>query len=214
MTHSSSVLLLAGAVDSVGQCIARAVLIAGGKVAAAVPRAWQVDKLRAELLATDLGVGGASDRLLVGVVAPRDAEAAAGFVKGSKDALGDITHFTGAAQLLRQRVPGREPTGDLDELLDANLHSNATLCRAVLPAMRRRKSGRLLFVAAPGGTEALSVTCRASLAALAEFAAAIHGDLKGTGIDVEMVPAPMNLAAEDPLMVRWLAALATASAAF
>ncbi|MFT4840818.1 MAG: NADP-dependent 3-hydroxy acid dehydrogenase YdfG [Candidatus Azotimanducaceae bacterium] len=202
MTHSSSVLLLAGAADPAGQRIASAVLAAGGKVAAAVSRAWQVDKLR-ESLGADVG-----SHLLVGVVTAGDAQAAAGFVKGAKDALGVITHFAGASQLLRERVAGREPAGDSDELLAANLNTNATLCRAVLSAMRRRKAGRLLFVAAPDSTEALSVTCRVSLAALAEFAAAIAADLVDAGIGVETVPALAGLAVEDPHMARWLRAVA------
>ncbi|MFT4514355.1 MAG: NADP-dependent 3-hydroxy acid dehydrogenase YdfG [Planctomycetota bacterium] len=207
MTHSCSVLLLAGAADSVGQRIASAVLAAGGKVAAAVPRAWQVDKLREALGAE------AADRLFVGVVPAADAEAAAGFVKGAKDVLGGITHFAGASQLLRERVAGREPGGDSDELLAANLTSNTALCRAVLSAMRRRESGRLVFVAAPDNTDALSATCRASLAALAEFAAALVDDLTNTGIDVEIVPAPNVSGAGDPHLARWLAALAPSGAA-
>jgi NADP-dependent 3-hydroxy acid dehydrogenase YdfG len=207
MTHSTSVLLLAGAADPVGQRIASAVLAAGGKVAAAVSRGWQVDKLR-ESLGADAG-----GHLLVGVVAAGDAQAAAGFVKGAKDALGDITHFAGASQLLRERVGGCEPAGDSDELLAANLHSNATLCRAVLSAMRRRKSGRLLLVAAPDNTDALSVTCRASLAAFSEFAAAIAADLVGTGIGVETVPALGGSSAGDPHMAQWLAALMPTGAA-
>ncbi|MGK0157832.1 MAG: hypothetical protein ACI9SE_004815, partial [Neolewinella sp.] len=81
-------------------------------------------------------------------------------------------------------------------------------CRAVLSAMRRRKAGRLLFVAAPDSTDALSVTCRVSLAALAEFSAAIAADLVDTGIGVETVPALAGLAVEDPHMARWLRAVA------
>jgi NAD(P)-dependent dehydrogenase (short-subunit alcohol dehydrogenase family) len=207
MTHSSSVVLLVGAADLVGQRIASAVLAAGGRVAAAVPRAWQVDKLCTALGAESGG------RLLVGVVASADAEAAAGFVKGAKDALGDITHFAGASQLLRERVAGREPAGDFDELLAANLISNATLCRAVLPAMRRGKGGRLLFVAPPHDTGGLSVTSRASLAAFSEFKTAIDVDLAAEEIDVETLPAPDDSDAEDPHMARWLVALATTGTA-
>lgn len=203
MTLSSSVVLLAGAADLIGQRIASAVLAAGGRVAAAVPRVWQVEKLRAALGANSDG------RLLIGVVPSADAEAAAGFVKGAKDALGEITHFAGASQLLRERVVGREPAGDFDELLVANFISNATLCRAVLPAMRRGKGGRLLFVAPPQDTEGLSVTSRASLAAFSEFCAAIDVDLAGKEIGVETLPALNDSDAGDAHMARWFAALAT-----
>lgn len=186
MSVASSVVLLAGAADPVGQCFARRVLDAGGRVAAAVTRSWQVDKLRQQLCPNDNGC----DRLLVGFVAQRDAEAAAGFVKGAKDALGDLTHFVGASVMLRESTLGREPAGDLDQLMDANLYCNATLARAVLPTMRRRKSGSLTFVTAPKEAIGISVTCRASLAASAEFAAGLASDLAAVGLRVEMIAAP------------------------
>lgn len=199
MTDAALILLLAGAADPVGVSIAQAVLGAGGKVAAAVPRAWQVEKVREQLLQE--GVDAAA--LLIGVVGARDAEAAAGFVKGATDALGAITHVAGASMLLRQRQDQREPAGDLDELLDANLHSNATLTRAVLPTMRRRRSGRLVFVTQPSNTADLSTTCRASLAAMAAFADALALDVQSAGLQIDTVTA----AVDEPLLEDWLAAL-------
>ncbi|MFN9305000.1 MAG: NmrA family NAD(P)-binding protein, partial [Planctomycetota bacterium] len=67
------VVVVAGATGRIGGAVARAVLARGGRVAAAVRKPWQVDKLRSAL---------ASDRALVGLVPAGDAEAAAGFVKG------------------------------------------------------------------------------------------------------------------------------------
>lgn len=185
MSVASPIVLLAGAADPVGQRLARTILDAGGRVAAAVTRSWQVDKLRQQLCPD----GKDCDRLLAGVVAPRDAEAAAGFVKGAKDALGDLSHFVGASVMLRDKTLGREPAGDLEQLMDANLHCNATLARAVLPAMRKRKSGGLAFVTAPTETAGLSVTCRASLAATAEFAAGLASDVADVGLRVETIAA-------------------------
>ena len=185
MSVASPLVLLAGAADPVGERLARIVLDAGGRVAAAVTRSWQVEKLRQQLCPDGIDC----DRLLVGVVAPRDAEAAAGFVKGAKDALGDLTHFVGASVMLRERKLGREPAGDLEQLMDANLHCNATLARAVLPAMRKRKSGGLTFVTAPTETVGLSATCRASLAATAEFAAGLASDVAAVGLRIETIAA-------------------------
>lgn len=199
MTDAHIVLLLAGAADPVGVSIAQSVLLAGGRVAAAVPRAWQVEKVREQLLQDGVDAGA----LLIGLVAPRDAEAAAGLVKGATDALGAITHLAGASMLLRQRQEQREPAGDLDELLDANLHSNATLARAALPAMRQRRSGRLVFVTQPSNTADLSTTCRASLAAMGAFANALATNVRSVGLEVETVAAPID----EPLAQNWLAAL-------
>ena len=206
MSLSSSVVLLAGGIEPAATHIATAVLTAGGKVAAAVTRSWQVDKLREALAAV------ADDRLFVSAVGIGDTEAAAGFVKGTRDVLGDITHFFGASRLLRQRVPGKEPAGDGDELLAANLAADTVLCRAALASMRRSKAGRIVFVDAPDDVADLSVTCRASLAARTAFAEALAGDLSGSGIDIAMLPAPTDSAEDDPVMARWLAAAAVGGA--
>jgi NADP-dependent 3-hydroxy acid dehydrogenase YdfG len=202
---SLPVVLLAGAFDALGQCLAHAVLAAGGKVAAAVPRDWQVQKLREQLVAR----GATSDRFLVGVVGPRDAEAAAGFVKGANDALGTITQFVGASSQLHNTVAGREPAGDLDEMLLSNLHSNATLARAVLPTMRRRRTGNIVLASLPDPVGQLSVTCRASLAALREFAVALANDVTAHGLRVHCLPLPNDLSAIDeahPSVAPWMLA--------
>lgn len=199
MTDAPVILLLAGAADQLGVRMAQDVLRAGGRVAAAVSRAWQVEKLRDQLLQP----GVQSDALLIGVVAGRDAEAAAGFVKGATDALGAITHLAGASFLLRQRRPQREPAGDLDEMLDANLHTNVTLARAVLPSMRRRRSGRLIFLNQPAEAEELSVTCLASFAAMAAFADALALDCGAAALQIESIPAP----SDESLTQDWMSVL-------
>ena len=60
MTDAPLVLLLAGAADRLCAAIARAVLMAGGKVAAAVPRAWQVENARGQLLPAGIRIPSAS----------------------------------------------------------------------------------------------------------------------------------------------------------
>lgn len=180
---SERVVLLAGATGRVGEAVAREVLAAGGKVACAVRKPWQVAKVEERL---------GRERVLVGVVGARDAEAAAGFVKGASDALGPITTFVGAAGMLRSRCPGKEPGGDLDELLEANLHANATLARAVLVGMRRRRAGELRFYGMPEQSSGLSTSSRVSKAALTEYVEALRTDLLGSGIEVHIVPAPLD----------------------
>lgn len=197
--NETTVVLLAGAAEPLGIAIARAVLTAGGKVAAAVTRQWQVDKVREQLL--DEGIAAAN--LLVGVVAPRDAEAAAGFVKGANDALGAITGVVGASLITRAGRAQREPAGDLEELLDANLHTNATLARAALPAMRRQKAGTLVFGRSPDEPGDLSVTTLTSLAATKAFAAAMAKDVAANCLTIATVDA----AGDDP--AAWLVPFAS-----
>jgi NAD(P)-dependent dehydrogenase (short-subunit alcohol dehydrogenase family) len=166
--------LVAGATGRIGGALARHVLARGGRVAAAVRRPWQVDVVRAAL---------GREHTLVGLVATGDGEAAAGFVKGAQDALGPIAAFVGAAGRWQPREAGREPGGDLDELLAANLLANATLARAVLPFLRRRRAGALTFVGAADAAQALgSAAFAASKAALHEFVRALARDLDGTGV--------------------------------
>lgn len=182
---SDTVVLLAGADTEVGAVIARAVLLAGGKVAAAVTREWQVAKVREQLLADNVEPAS----LLVGLVAARDAEAAAGFVKGATDALGPISHVAGASVEQRLGKATREPAGDLDELLERNLHTNATLARAALPSMRRRKSGALVFARQPEQPGSCSTTCMTSLAAMGAFADALRSDVQSASIRIDSVAA-------------------------
>lgn len=157
----------------------RRLLAAGVRVAAAVARPYQVERLRAAC---------AHEHLLVSVVAPGDAQAAAGLVKGARDALGGLSGVVAAATMLRRHEPGREPAGDLQELLDANLHRNADLVRAALPSLRRTGRGRLLFLAGPLAADAaaLSATTRASLAALRGFADGVAADLADSHVTVEV----------------------------
>jgi 2,3-dihydro-2,3-dihydroxybenzoate dehydrogenase len=178
--------LLAGATGRIGGAVARRVLARGGRVACAVRRPWQVDKLRAAL---------ASDRALVGLVPAGDAEAAAGFVKGAKDALGPLAGFVGAAGCWQERAPGREPGGDLADLLAANLQHNALLARAALPLLRRQKRGALVFLgAADDALAAGSAAFAASMAGVHAFVAALQRDLAGAGVAAHLLPLDAALA--------------------
>lgn len=168
------VVVVAGATGRVGSWVCRMVLAGGGKVAAAVRKPWQVGKLQHEL---------GRERLLVGLVPPLDTEAAAGFAKGANDALGPVTSFVGAAGSFAPRQPGREPGQDLAELLEANLLANATLARALLPGLRRRRRGTLAFVGAgPTGLAAGSAAFAAAKEALHGYVRSLAIDLEGTGI--------------------------------
>lgn len=177
---TARVVLVTGVAGELGRVIAAAVLAAGGKVAAPAARLWQVERALEQL-----GAAG----VLAGLVEPGDGQAAAGFVKGAVDALGPITDLVAASVLLRDRDAAAEPGGDLAELLDANLHTNTVFARALLPSMRRRGSGRLAFAALPEEAASLSVTCRASLAAIDGYAAALTTELTDGPLEVARVEA-------------------------
>ncbi|MFY9346077.1 MAG: SDR family NAD(P)-dependent oxidoreductase [Planctomycetota bacterium] len=207
MDLRNEVLLLGGATGCLGAAIAECVLAAGGRVAAAVRKPWQVARVVERL---------GKDRVLAGVVGTDDAEAAAGLVKGAQDALGPITAFVGAAGAWQAAAAGREPGGDLAELLAANLHANATLARAVLPALRRRQRGTLVFLgASPTAMSAGSAAFAASKAALQEYTVALARDLRGTGVRAVAAligPAAVATDTARARLVGELVALAFASA--
>lgn len=166
---SGLVVVVSGATGRLGLAFARQLLAAGGKVAAAVRKPWQVAKLREQL---------GSAGVLVGLVPSLDTEAAAGFAKGATDALGPVTAFVGAAGTFAPRAAGREPGSDLAEQLEANLLANATLARALLPGLRRRHRGRLVFV---GAGPACLAAGSASFVAAKE---AVHGYVRALAADL------------------------------
>lgn len=174
-TIRGKVFLLAGASGALGSVLARRLLAAGGRLAVAVRRPWQVEAQRQALGDRDV---------LVGCVPSLDGEAAAGFVKGAADALGAIDAYFCTAGAYRASTIGQDGAGELTELLEANLLAPATLARAVVGAMKRRRSGSLVFTGAAmvghGGPKAVNYL--ASKAALHEYVRALAAELDGSGV--------------------------------
>lgn len=200
----TSVVLLAGSTGRIGSACAQHVLANGGRVAAAVRRPWQVEKLQALL---------GRENVLVGCVPSGDAEAAAGFVKGAQDALGPISAFVGAAGAWQARAPGREPGGEVAEALAANLLANATLARAVLPGLRRRRSGVLVFLGATDAALAnASAAIAASKGAVHAFVRSLAHDLAGSGVQAGAVLLDDAGVGDLPRVVRHLGSLVAVDA--
>lgn len=174
MDLRNQVVLLSGATGALGAAFAKFVLQNGGKVAVAVRKPRQVASI-AEVLGRD--------RVLAGCVAPQDSEAAAGFVKGAQDALGPITAFVCTAGRWSGAPVGKEPAGELQDLLEANLLTGTNLARAVIGGMRRRRAGSLVFVgSAAVGTDGAGTNYVASKAALHEYVRSLARELEGTGV--------------------------------
>ena len=180
MDLRNEVVLLSGATGTVGGAFAKFVLAHGGSLALAVRRRHQVATVTAAF---------GSSRVLPGVVAAQDSEAAAGFVKGAEDALGPITAFVCTAGRWDQEPVGKEPAGQLLELLEANLLTGSNLARAVLGRMRRRRRGTLTFVgsAAVGSPIPMPANYLASKAALHEYVRALALELAGSGVTASAV---------------------------
>jgi NAD(P)-dependent dehydrogenase (short-subunit alcohol dehydrogenase family) len=172
---AEKVVLLGGATGEVGGAVALALRQRGARIAAAVRSPRQVAQL-----AEALG----SDGVLVGSVGAQDGEAAAGFAKGAADALGPIDALICAHGAFAAAEAGQDPAGALAGLLEANLLAPATLARAVVGPMKRRRAGSLVFVgsAAVGSGGRGMTNYLASKAALHEYVRALAHELDGSGL--------------------------------
>lgn len=172
-------ILLAGATGRIGGLVARHLHAGGAKLALAVRRPWQVEKLRASF----------ASPTLVGCVPTGDAEAAAGFVKGTRDAFGRLDALIVAVGSCERAEVGKEPSNRALELMEANYLVPALYARAVLPTLRRRNAGRIVLLGALAperGAPGLAPYL-ASKAALHAFAASLQQELAGSGVDVAVV---------------------------
>lgn len=169
------VVVVAGATGALGGALLRRLRAAGARTAVAVRRPWQVAKVSAAIGTADA---------LVGCVPAGDGEAAAGFAKGTVDALGPIDALICANGAFRSSSVGRDPAEELAELLEANLLAGASLARAVVGPMKRRRTGSLVFVgsAAVGSAATAAANYLASKAALHEWVRALSLELAGTGL--------------------------------
>jgi NAD(P)-dependent dehydrogenase (short-subunit alcohol dehydrogenase family) len=188
------VVLVAGATGAVGGAVAAALLQRGARVALVARHAWQVPKLQ-------LVFG--RERVLCGHVGAQDSEAAAGFVKGTWDALGPIDALICANGAFGATAAGKDQAGDLQGLLEANLLTGANLARAVIGRMQRRGAGSLVFVGSDTvGSGGKSMTnYLASKAALHEYVRAMSFELRGSGIRVvALVPGVIDTKANRAAM--------------
>lgn len=169
------VVLLNGATGELGRELTNQLLQRGARVALVVRKAWQVDRVREEL---------GSDDVLVACVPSQDAQAAAGVVKGAEDALGPIQSFLCPSGAFAAGPIGEDPGGQLQSLLEANLLAGATLARAVVGPMKRRRTGSLVFVgsSAVGQGGAGLANYLASKAALTEWVRALADELQEVGV--------------------------------
>ncbi|MBK8099174.1 MAG: SDR family NAD(P)-dependent oxidoreductase [Planctomycetes bacterium] len=172
---SGRVVLLAGVTGELGSHVARLLRARGARLGLLVRKPRQV----AEITQAFAGEG-----VLVGSVGPQDSEGAAGFAKGVADSLGPIDALIATNGAFAASTVGKEPSGELAELLEANLLTVATLARAVVGPMRRRRTGRIVAVGAAAVEQASPGLANylAAKAALHRWIVALDRDLEGSGV--------------------------------
>lgn len=175
-------IVVGGATGQLGSVVVKAALHAGARVAIAVRKPWQVEKAKA-------AHPGAS--LFVGCVPELDGEASAGFAKGVNDALSGIDAMLCCNGAFAASAIGRDPVGELQELMTANVLSVANLARGAIGVMKRKKRGAIVCVGSSGvGHGGANVAnYLASKAALHEWVRALAVELQGTGVRAAAVVA-------------------------
>lgn len=115
------------------------------------------------------------------------------------------TLVSNAAVIFRAAVEA-SPLAEIERLYAQNTVGAVRVAQAVLPQMRERGAGRLLFVSSVGGRTVFpgNAAYAASKWALEAFAEALAMELAGFGVDVTLAqPGPISSGAlDDPLTYR------------
>lgn len=160
------VALVTGGGRGIGAAISRGLAEAG----AAVAVNYVSNQTAAETVVADITQAGGQAAAFRADVA--DAEAVTAMVAGVADSLGPVDILVANAGIAPRQAMAETSEADFNNVLQVNLTSAFLCCQAVLPEMRQRGWGRLIFVtsgaaynggrvglhysAAKGGMESLS----------------------------------------------------------
>ncbi|KAF2166717.1 hypothetical protein M409DRAFT_54510 [Zasmidium cellare ATCC 36951] len=184
-TLKGKVAVVTGASTGIGRAIAKAFVAAGASVAAIARRQPELDSLVNEVHAAANSSGRLST--IVPIVADLTAnDAGKRIVTEVEQDLGPIDILINNAGGLHVGLLGEEEDADSDlwwKSYQINLGAPLALISAVLPSMRRRKTGVILNTSAAGVTlcaPALSAQC-ASKAALSKLTEVLAADMQFAG---------------------------------
>ncbi len=137
---SGRVALLTGASGGIGQALGRQLAAAGVRVALGYgANAAPAEDLAAEITAT----GGQAVAIQADLA---DAGGPQALVQGAEDRLGPVDLLVGNAGLGRRQSLEEITSGDFDQMLAVNLRAPFLLAQRVIPGMRERGFGRILFM--------------------------------------------------------------------
>ena len=132
--------ILSGGAGEIGSAVARHLLSAGWQVLA-------VDLDEAALGALAEGAAQHGDRLLThraDATDPEAIETCAALALGRFGRIDGLANVTGGAGPVRARYADELPVPGWDHVMDLNVRSAFLFSRAVLPAMRKQKHGRIV----------------------------------------------------------------------
>jgi short-subunit dehydrogenase len=173
MEIGGSTVLLTGATGGLGQAIARALAARGAGLILTGRRSDVLEPLASELggraIAIDLAIPGDVDRLIT-----EAGDAGILVANAALPASGRLDSFS---------------VEQIDRALAVNLRAPIVLARAMSPRMVESGRGHMVFMSSLAGKAATPATSlyNASKFGLRGFAAALRGELRGTGVGVSTV---------------------------
>lgn len=124
-------------------------------------------------------------------------------VAAAVERAGEIDVLLSNAGVIFRAAVEASPTEEIERLYAQNTVGAIRVAQAVLPQMRERKKGRLLFVSSVAGRAVIpgNAAYAATKAALETFAEALAIEVAGFGIDVTLAePGPVSSGALDDVL--------------
>ena len=184
--------IITGASQGLGVAIAQAYVAAGASVALCARDAAALEQRRTELAAT-AGAGQTVVAYPGDVSSPSDVQRV---VRAAVDALPHL-------DILVNNAGVHGPVGLAEETdweawvqtIAVNLYGSVLMCRALLPHLKAKRSGKILQLSGGGATKAMprASAYAASKAAVVRFAETLAEEVRDHGIDVNAIaPGALN----------------------
>jgi len=188
------VAIITGASRGLGFEIARNYLQAGASVVISARNGEQLEKAH-EQLAGELTGGNVIESVGADLSDAGSADLIAGF---TLERLGRIDLLVNNAGMYGPIGPVETvDRGEWLKTIEVNLFGSVLLCRAVLPAMKARRSGKIIQLSGGGATKPMPnfSAYAASKAAIVRFIDTVAEEVREYGIDVNaLAPGAMNTA--------------------
>ena len=145
-----------------------------------------------------------------------------GMVKGVADAFGTVDILVGNAGIMINKPVEDYTEEDWDRMIDTNLKGNFFLSQALIPIMKKKKYGKLVFMASIAGTHAFpnALPYCASKGGVVMITKALAAEIAKDGINVNCI-SPGNTATplnqhlqDDPDFVKLLEGLTPTGRAY
>jgi NAD(P)-dependent dehydrogenase (short-subunit alcohol dehydrogenase family) len=180
---SNHLVMITGAAGNLGRAVAEAFLAAGARLAL-------IDRSPDRLPGLYPALVGSPDHLLLGGVEANDASSVEGAVRAALEHFGRIDVLVNTVGGYAAGAPVHETSVESwDFMLALNARTAFILSRAVVPAMRAQRSGKIVHVASRAGFQGSGKAAAygASKAALMRLVESLAAELKQEGINVNCV---------------------------